>query len=296
MSYNFGSVTKSKTMKKILVPTDFSVEASYALEAANEIAKQYNFAQITLLHVIEVPSSANFNTMGEYLPKGANDLYFVRLMEKVKENLNNIISDEKNKGLCIVPKVKIGHTYKTIAEGIAAEGVDLIIMGSKGTSGMDELFIGSNAEKVVRFAKCPVITVKNKPKNFKIRDIVFASDFNEDVDSIQKLKELQEMFFAKLHLLYVNTPSDFETSLAVRSRMEEFISKYKLDNYTINIYDANSEEEGITEFSKNVQADIVSLATHNRQGFLRFLMGSIAEDLVNHSKSVLFTFPIKEKA
>lgn len=280
-------------MKKILVPTDFSKEASYALEVANEIAKQHNFAQVTLLHVIEVPSSASFNTSGEYFPDAGKDLYFLKLMEKVKKDMNKIVAEEGNRGLSITPKVIVGHTYKSIAAEIAKEGVDLIIMGSKGSGGLEEILMGSNAEKVVRLSKCPVIIIKSKPRNFKIRDIVFASDFKENIDSIKKLKELQEMFFAKLHLLYVNTPTDFETSSAVKARMNTFAEKYNLDNYTTNISDARSEENGIIEFGKEIKADVIALATHNRQGFLRFLMGSITEDVVNHSKSVLFTFPIK---
>jgi hypothetical protein len=155
------------------------------------------------------------------------------------------------------------------------------------------MLIGSNTEKVVRHAKCPVLTVKQPTELKSIHDIVFASNFTvEEASASSDLKKLQAVFEAKLHLVRINTPSNFETTRKTLKLIHEFIDNNKIENYTINIYNDKLEEDGIIYFAQDIDADLIALATHGRTGILHLLSGSIAEDVVNHAKRPVWTFRI----
>ncbi|HYG37284.1 MAG TPA: universal stress protein [Cytophagales bacterium] len=280
-------------MKEIIVPIDFSPESFYALDVAKEISKRYTQSEIVLLNIVEVPTRATFSATGEQSTVTMDDIYVLKMIEKARDEMTDIISDPQFNGINIRIKIKVGHNG--VADEITSVPADLIIMGSKGDSGLHELLLGSTAEKVVRRASCPVMTIKTKPQDFRIQDMIFASNFKEDIPAITKLKELQSMCFAKLHLLYVDTSKNFLNREKAKERMLHFAEKNSLDNYTINVKEASSSEEGISQFASDINADVIAMATHARKGFLHVLMGSLTESMVNHSKTTMFTFHMKEE-
>src|SRR5690606_1569717 len=190
-------------------------------------------------------------------------------------------------------RIAFGNPYAGISKEITEIEADLVIMGSKGSSGLEELLIGSNTEKVVRQAKCPVITVKEAINADEIRKIIFASDFS-DINNkvIQHIKVLQELLGAELSLVKINTPSFFETSKDSRTKINDFVAQHGLSNTQAVIYNSTSEEEGIIEYAEEINADMIAMATHGRTGFMHLLSGSIAEDVVNHAKRPVWTMKI----
>ena len=75
--------------------------------------------------------------------------------------------------------------------------------------------------------------------------------------------------------------------------MEKFAKKLGLKNFTINIFNDITEEEGIIYFAESIDADLIAMATHGRTGFAHVLAGSIAEDVVGHAKRPVLTFVVK---
>ena len=280
-------------MDRILVPIDFSEESYHALDLAYQIARKSN-ARLILLNVIEHPTSQNFSVTGDSMPGGfENNVYILQLIKKVRTDLTNIVEDPQYSDIDIRFDIQVGNPYRSIASTIAENEVELVVMGTRGSSGMDELLIGSNAEKVVRYAKCPVITVKSKINITDITDIVFASSFTENNDKIiDHLKQLQKVFVGKLHLLKVNTPNNFERDKISKSLMQKFVDDYQVENYTMNIYNELSEEDGILHFASDNDVDMIALTTHGRTGLMHLLSGSIAEDIVNHAKRPVWTLNI----
>jgi nucleotide-binding universal stress UspA family protein len=172
--------------------------------------------------------------------------------------------------------------------------VELVIMGTKGSGGLEGALIGSNTEKVVRNAKCPVLTLKNAVVPANIKDIVFATNLTEDQEElIIELKKLQKLFGARLHIVKINTPNHFEPERNIRVQLNEFVTKYAIENYTLNIYSHTHEEDGIIYFAEDINADLIALGTHGRTGILHLLSGSIAEDVVNHAKRPVWTCRLK---
>jgi len=273
-------------MKKILVPTDFSKEAEHAIKVAAKLAKDYD-CELILLHLLDQQHTNYGEATHSELPEAFFHMQYAhQKFETItnKDYLKNIIVHE----IVHFKELKLG-----VKEISKTQNVDLVVMGSHGASGFKELFIGSNAEKVVRYSDIPVLVIKYDQPNFQINDIVFASDFNEDNKlAYRKATELAKIFNAKIHLLLVNTVGNFTTTAAAKVRISEFIKEINFDNHTINIYNDETPEKGILNFSQIMGADLIGISTHGRQGLSHFLNGSLSEDIVNHAKKPVITFKI----
>jgi len=273
-------------MKKILVPTDFSDQAENALKVAAQLAKKYN-GEIYLLHMLEMPLHLANTGSVEALPES---LFFIKLAEKRFKEMNN---KEYLRDLSVHHQVEYEEIYDGIQKKVEQLDIDIIIMGSHGSSGFKEMFIGSNTEKVVRTSNIPVLVIKNEHPNFSIENFVFATDFSKECKvPFKQAQEFAEAVEAKLHLLYINTPSDFKTSEEATELMNNFVEDLNPDSYTLNIYNDTSVEKGILHFAKKSNAQLIGLSTHGRKGLSHFFNGSISEDLVNHANMPVITFKI----
>ncbi|MBU2922475.1 universal stress protein [Winogradskyella psychrotolerans] len=274
-------------MNKILVPTDFSEQAENALKVAAMLAKSHN-AEIYLLHMMEIPTQQT--DQGNAQSDIPETLFFMKLAQKRFENL---MASDYLQGLTVHETVKADITFNEIKDSCKEFDIDFIVMGSHGATGLKEMFVGSNAEKVVRTSDVPVLVIKNKHDSFDVSDFVFASDFkNDNKETYKQAVKFAKAFGSKIHLLLVITSGNFMTSYEAKSRIEDFISGETFDNYTITIHNDNSVEQGILNVSKDINADLIGISTHGRQGIAHFFNGSISEDLVNHAKRPVITFKI----
>ena len=282
-------------MKKILVPTDFSKPAQIALDVASDIAKKAN-AELILLHVVEEASGTSFNITGEVDVSGGweDKVFTMKLIERSKKQMAKVFSDVKANGLKVTQELRLGTAFHGMRDIIAAQKVDLVVMGTAGHSKLEEMIIGTNTEKVVRHAKCPVLTVHKKPVTTEFRNIVYATSMSKDEEVFSRIvRNTQQLYNATVHLVRINTPGNFQRDIVVKKYMEDFAKKLQLKNFTINIFNDLTEEEGIIYFADSLDADLIAMATHGRTGFAHVLAGSIAEDVVSHSKRPVLTFVTK---
>jgi nucleotide-binding universal stress UspA family protein len=276
-------------MKSILVPIDFSKQAEYAAKVASVIAKQTH-AKIFLLHMLELPTGvidpASFGTTN-------NSPTALLFLKRAHERFEDFKKLPFFKGIELEDSVQFHKAYDGIIDESKKQGADLIVMGSKGASGIEEMLVGSNTEKVVRNSDVPVLVIKEDIKNFKIENIVFASNFKFDNRSaFQKILDFSQLFNAKIHLLKINTIHNFETTKDSSDAIRNFIEGYDLGDFSLNIYNDLSIELGILNFSKVIDADIILLNTHGRRGLAHLFNGSIGEDLTNHAKLPVLTFKL----
>ncbi len=279
-------------MKKILVPFDFSKPAINAYRFALNVASQAK-GTIHLLHVIELPSMPNtilspVRLMEESLMK--------EVREKTKNRFDKIIDQYRAEDVKVIVKIEFGITARNILDYVSEHAMDLIVMGSHGASGLREYFIGSNVEKIVRTSSVPVLVVKDYFKG-TVKDIVFPNtlDTASQEDLILKVKVLQNFFKAHLHIVYINTPVNFSSDTLTLERLNVFAKKYSFKDFTINIFNHWYEEEGIIQFTNSIGADLIVMGTHGRKGLSRLISGSMAEDVVNHVKSLIWTYVITKK-
>jgi len=189
-------------MKNILVPTDFSDCARAAEDIGLEIAKKAN-AEIHFLHIINTPVDwVNLSLKKESLyPETKEEIGLA------KYELNELVRRAEKMGLKVKQFLVFNKGRVEIDEHIKHHNHDFVVMGSHGTEGFREI-TGSNTQKVVRHSPAPVLVIKKKSKKFEVKNIVFASNFEEDVHkAFHKIIEFADLINAQIHLLYVNMPS-----------------------------------------------------------------------------------------
>ena len=276
-------------MKKLLVPIDFSAQAEYAAKVAVNIAKLTD-SKIYLLHMLELPTGViDPSSYGTSSNTPTALLFLKRAHQKFEAFKKLPFFDD----IEVEDSVLFHKAYDGIIDESIKNDIDLIVMGSKGTSGLEEMLVGSNTEKVVRNSDIPVLVIKQEVENFKIENIVFASNFSIDArKSFQKILDFTSIFDAQLHLLKINTIHNFETTKESSDAIRNFVNEFDLSNYTLNIYNDVSVEAGVLNFAKVTDADIILLNTHGRRGLAHLFTGSIGEDLANHAKLPVLTFKI----
>jgi len=274
-------------MKRILVPTDFSKHAEYALRVAAQIAKANN-SEIMLLHMLELPHQGS-----DAIGSGSAIPEIMFFKNKAIERLENLMDSDFLEGIEVSEIIQFEKAFEGILAVSKKNKVDFIVMGSHGASGFQELFIGSNTEKVVRFSDVPVLVIKNETPNFNASNFVFASDFSDEIKApFAKLVALANTFNSHLDLVMINTPNSFKPTHVAESIMSEFVKGFNLTNYSSHIYNDVNVEKGILNFANAVNADLIGMCTHGRTGFSHFFNGSISEDLVNHAVRPVVTFKI----
>jgi len=277
-------------MKKIIVPIDFSEYSENALETASGLARKYN-AEIFALHMLELSNAVLTSSSDQ---KDVEAVFYMKLAEK---KFKNFLEKDYLDGLKVTPIVKHFKVFSEVNEVAKENGADLIDMGSHGVSGLKEVIIGSNTEKVVRHSDIPVLVVKHNPILTDFDNVVFACDFSDDaIKPYINATKMLDSINAKLHLLYVNVPdAGFRSSAEMEKKVADFLKRAdgSLDNMKNVTYVSDyTIEEGILNFSNVLGADLIAIATHGRTGLAHFFEGSITEDIANHSTLPVMTFKI----
>jgi nucleotide-binding universal stress UspA family protein len=284
-------------MKRILVPTDFSKPAMIAVEVAADIARKAG-TELTLLHVIEEDVGNSINVEGQVDADSGweEKIYTMKLIEKAKKQMAKLAEDPKLEGVKVRQELRVGSPYHGMNKIITEKKVDLVVMGTSGRSDFEQMIIGSNTEKVVRRANCPVLTVHNKPASKDFKEIVYATSMDKEEEVFSRIvRTTQKLYDATIHLVRINTPGNFQRDVVVKKYMLDFAKKLQLKNYTLNVFNDVSEEEGIIYFADSINADLIAMSTHGRTGFAHVLAGSIAEDVVSHARRPVLTFVTKHR-
>ena len=279
-------------MKKILVPCDFSKPAINAFKFALDVAERSG-GTVILVHVIELPVMHDTMLMPVL---SFEEQLLKELKEKAVAQFKKIIEKNRRERVKIFSHVEFGPISPRILEMISAQSVDVVIMGSHGASGLREYFIGSKAEKIIRKSPVPVLVTKDYYEG-PIKNIVFPNSLDKEnqAELVARVKDLQKFFKAHLHLVWINTPLNFSSDAVTHLRLQAFAKRFALKDYSINIFNHYNEEDGIIQFTKFVKGDIIAMGTHGKKGITHLLNGSIAEDVANHTDSVIWTYTMKNE-
>ena len=275
-------------MKKILVPIDFSKTSEYAAKMAARIAKDTK-ATVYLLHLIELPKGVVDMGAGGRFSIPESMLY----LRKVREKVLSFKNDFFDTTIDVKYFIKLNNPFEGIQKYANKIDTDMIIMGSKGHSEFEEIIIGSNTEKVVRSSHRPVLVVKKDEKKCKLKKLVFASNFKkENTEVFQKFIDFASIFNSSIHLVKINTPSNFESTAEAKRKIKEFIADFKLSKSKINIYSDVSVEKGILNFSREIKADLITLSTHGRSGLSHLFTGSVTKNLSKNALKPMMTIRV----
>ena len=271
-------------MKKILVPTDFSPCAQAAVQAAIALGKDTP-VEIQVLHIMAVPA--------DWLTMDTQSAMYKDVDKKVKRvtaQLEELCQKIEKQGLSTRQYLAYNTGYQGILRHIQEHQTDMVIMGSRGASGLKEFVLGSNTQKIVRLSPVPVLVIKDENQNLPPTRIAFVSDFDEEVmEQFKQFVDWAHQWNAQLYLLFVNTPSNFTDTITTKIKM----GNYALhapgvvhDTYVFNDYNF---EEGVRKFCEEQEIQMVGMITHGGDSRWQLFRNSLTEYMVNHLDLPLMT-------
>lgn len=279
-------------MKRILVPCDFSPPAVEAFKFAEALAKKAH-GQI---HVLYAVSSALIKNAAAGLSGHTSfpEVMMQRLEAEMNEKFTFLKEEFSEPERPIKFRIELGTLIAAIESVCFEETIDLVVMGTQGASGLKEMLIGSNTEKVVRHSRIPVVAVPLGARLDNFCNIVFPVDPTQrNLESVKELKTLQNFFHAKIHLLWINTPHIFKSDTEALEDLQEFVNEHHFSNFELHTASEHTEHEGIQKFVRKINADLLFMPTHGRKGIVHWLTGSITEKVVNHVQCPVWTISMK---
>ncbi len=272
-------------MKRILVPTDFSEESTFALKAAAQLAKKAA-AKVYLLYVKSTPS---FTEPGDFVMQNLRQEQSIE--SAAKEALNKTYLEDVH----IEFIVKENDVFGSIKTFIEKESVDFVVIGKHTDKKLEDFLAGEITDQLIENCDIPILVIKEDPKDFVIKNALFASNFlEESYEVFKKAKPVLSLFSPKLHLLKVITSKNFEPSWYTQKLIGDFINECKPGFVTINTYNESGVFEGISKVSEDLLPDMIIMETHGRKGWQKFLHGSLAKDMIHHLMLPMLFFHIPE--
>lgn len=265
-------------MKTILIPTDFSNCADRAAQMAINIAKGNDY-QLHFLHLMSTPVNWLQSSHEE-------QLMYKDVHEKVNlanDKLDQVVQKAEGEGVAAKKFLKFDNSEQVILEHIDNHTIDLVVMGSHGAKGVKEFFLGTNAQRIVRHSRVPVLITRETDHVAPIKSIAFVSDFDaEMVDHFRSTLSLARMIGVRVRLVFINVPLNFTDTPTVEARMRVYENIEPALIEAKDIYNFGDFEDAIKYYCAEHEVGLLSMLTHGRRGLDRFFAGSLTESVINH--------------
>lgn len=273
-------------MKKILVPTDFSETSENAVNYAIELANTYS-ATLVLLNVYQIPvASPEFGIMAYNASEMRNDSLATlkTISEKIKKNNPNINNIEYY--------TEIGNSAEVIVEYANNIGANFVVMGNNGHgSNFKKKIIGSTSVDVSKTLKVPLIIVPPNVKYKKIKNLAYASHYDENIEistSLNKVRSLNNIFQSVLSVLHVIPENHYLNEK--ESSIDKFVeSKLASTEHRTYIITENNVTEGILEFVKYHEMDMIVVQPKKHSILHSIFYPSITNELAFESPVPVLT-------
>ena len=269
-------------MKKILFPTDFSKASLNAFRYALELANTFD-AEIITLHVYELPimdHGMEFN-VAPYLLETYN-IFELGHFENFKGQiplLRNLADDHNLSHIKISNILLEGDLQANILATIKEEHIDYVVMSTKGSSGLEEVFLGSTTAKIMTSTKAVVLGIPESSRFEPIKRIGFMTHFQEDeIRPLQKVIAIAKSFGARVDCLYVRI--DDKVSDVVQANWE---LNFK-DEVTFNIIENQHVEAAILDYVQANQVNMLAMLNHKHGFFESLFHESRTRKMAYHTK------------
>lgn len=272
---------------KVLIPTDFSVQADFAYLMVKNLSAQMP-VEVHFLHVLNVPDTVTMDGDGNIQTCGEID---VRHVEQQRDIALRKLKELKNQyGQEVETHLALGKTVDTVIGVAASSGFDLIATGTKGASGFRDLIAGTETQMIVRRSSVPVLSLMCDRSDLQVQNLLLVHDFAENGDQqMHLLHRILADLGAKVHLLQIAGGKVNEDT--IRSNMETFARNNGIESYESHVLQDSDVERGVVHFNQMHDIDIVCMGTHGRGGFFH---SSTTEKLVKHLFKPIISFHLKE--
>lgn len=273
---------------RILIPTDYSESADYALEIGITLAQRAD-AETHILHIEDIPED-----WVKLVEKEKSNLYLSinEKLDQVKKQLSDREEKARNAGVKAHQFLEYNKSYRSILGHAENYNADLIVMGAHGLTGIQGLLIGSYTQKVLHRTNVPVLAVRKSEKVNPLKKMTFVSDFSPKyVHCFDHVVRFAEAMDIKLQLLFVNTPSTFLETPEINDRVAEYLKKAPggLIEKT-DVFNAYRFEAGLKDYCVRNEIDLISMMIYDKHHAWRVLGGTI-EDMINNLELPVLGIP-----
>ena len=294
-------------IKRILLATDFSRWARRAEDYACALACSWR-ASLTVLSVAEFPPGLN----PDY---PVNQQYLADLLRNASSQLVDLKGRAERRGMAVTTRVATGIPSEEVITAARAEDSDLIVVGTKGKTGLAHVLLGSTAERVIRGAPCPVLTVRMEPADIEqeegallrpvtLERILVPVDFsNCSLDALEYAAVVAQQAKASLLLLHVLEPVSYgldftlghsRTREQVREtwtkRLEELAASLRVRQVPVESQlRGGLPADSILDSSQTLPCDLIVMGTHGRRGISHAFSGSVAEAVLRKALCPVLT-------
>ena len=264
---------------KILIPTDFSKLSKVAVLYAANMAKRLG-AEIILLHIVYIAASPRAQVAmkeKQILDAMADNATqkFVQLSNEIKKEVGSVVK--------VTPQIEKGHPVENVVGNFARHNdIDLIIMGTKGASGIKKVLMGSNAAAVISNSDIPVITVPEHSRSEPIKHIIYATDLQSMENEIKALIPIAQLFESTVHILHVISPNS-KKKIDTAQIKKDIISKYKYPHISVQVSISEDITQGIDEYIVQTKADMLAMFTHKLTFFEKLFDTSVTRKMAFHT-------------
>jgi len=275
-------------MKKILVAIDFSECSINALEHAITIANKAD-AGLEMMFVVKPDSSRDIFTEGAQTLSAMVKDKFDELVEKYKDKL------DKNK---IGYLIREGKVYKEIIQEADKKDIFLVMAGTHGSSGFEEFWMGSNANRIVSALRKPVITIRGgvNVKRHLEKIILPLDSTPETRQKVPFSAYMAKIFDAEIHILRIYTSNVQAVIRKVNSYSDQVVKHLEEENirYVLESVHSDNLTDSTIEYALKVNANLISIMTEQEISAKNLLLGPYAQQMVNHSPIPVLSIHPKE--
>jgi len=276
-------------MKTILVPTDFSSNATNALNFAAGLAGQVR-GKLIIVHIINLPVTP---LNGVIIPPDA------QLVEDCKQELNRLSKElrlENGFRFEVETICLYGYFLANLNEIAKAKAVDLVVMGTKGATNFLDKLIGTNTSGFIQIATCPVLAIPAEAKFSGLKQIAYASDFEcEESVFLQQLFSFAEPFRANVSIINILTERQLNI-FADNQVIRDITRQFPDNNYSIAQIQEQSVVKGLQEFILDNQVDVLAVSIQERTFLESLFHKSISKQLIYNPRIPLLALPQKASA
>lgn len=273
---------------KVLIPTDFSVQAEYAYLMVKKLEEKTPI-EIHFIHVLNVPDTVSVDASGKIQTCGEIDLNYVISQKEIADrNLNNL---KTLYGQHIQTHLVLGKITDSILNYSEANNFDLIVMGTKGAWGLKEKLSGSETQIIARKSETPLLSLMCDRSDLIIKNILLVHDYrNPTNNNLTLLKKLIKAFGAKVHLLQIVSKQTDTERTALIKLMDKYASENEISDYENHLLNDQDVENGVIHFNQMHEVDIVCIGTHGKGSLFH---ASATEKLINHLFKPIISFHLK---
>lgn len=272
-------------MVNILIPTDLSELSKIAVHYAISIANRLG-GTLTLLHVVSIiqPTRATMRLQLRSLEKEL----LIAAREDLEGFVNSLSEQVKTAGPMRMRVVKGSSFNDTVKKEAKKLHTGLIVMGTRGASGLKKYVLGSNTASVIEVSHVPVLAVPELAVFKGFGNVVYATDLLHTQSELKMLIPYLQMFGSTIHLLHI-TPSLKEVSL-LEKKIEAVVANEGIKNVVVKVIVNKEVDEAIEYYVKESKADLLAMFTHDTTFYERLFDRSMTRKMAFQSKIPLLAF------